>query len=53
MLIGASILSVCFSVDTNLGDAKAFLRSLHQQYADWGIDFEESQEGRRRARRVI
>ncbi|KAM7464678.1 hypothetical protein LguiA_032799 [Lonicera macranthoides] len=27
------------SVNTKLGAARAFLRSLHQQYADWGIDF--------------
>ncbi|KAL5718042.1 hypothetical protein ACHQM5_010983 [Ranunculus cassubicifolius] len=27
------------SVNTNLGAAKAFLRSLQQQYADWGVDF--------------
>lgn len=27
------------SVDTKLGAAKAFLRSLYQQYAEWGVDF--------------
>ncbi|KAK3005257.1 hypothetical protein RJ639_017023 [Escallonia herrerae] len=27
------------SVNTKLGAGRAFLRSLHQQYADWGIDF--------------
>ncbi|KAJ3692241.1 hypothetical protein LUZ60_012591 [Juncus effusus] len=27
------------SVDTSLGAGKAFLRSLYQQYADWGVDF--------------
>ncbi|KAG6422359.1 hypothetical protein SASPL_118927 [Salvia splendens] len=29
------------SVDTKLGAGRAFLRSLYQQYADWGIDFGE------------
>ncbi|XP_051122044.1 uncharacterized protein LOC127245296 isoform X2 [Andrographis paniculata] len=27
------------SVDTELGAGRAFLRSLYQQYADWGVDF--------------
>ncbi|KAA8529650.1 hypothetical protein F0562_034250 [Nyssa sinensis] len=27
------------SVDTKLGAGRAFLRSLYQQYADWGVDF--------------
>lgn len=27
------------SVDPNLAASKAFLRSLYQQYADWGVDF--------------
>ncbi|CAL5203775.1 unnamed protein product [Lathyrus oleraceus] len=27
------------SVNTNLGAGKAFLRSLYQQYAAWGVDF--------------
>ncbi|KAL4193344.1 hypothetical protein AMTRI_Chr06g176400 [Amborella trichopoda] len=27
------------SVDTELGAGKAFLRSLYQQYAEWGVDF--------------
>lgn len=27
------------SVNTKLGAGRAFLRSLHQQYAGWGIDF--------------
>ncbi|KAG8366015.1 hypothetical protein BUALT_Bualt17G0032200 [Buddleja alternifolia] len=27
------------SVNTKLGAGRAFLRSLHQQYADWGVDF--------------
>ncbi|PIA51626.1 hypothetical protein AQUCO_01100466v1 [Aquilegia coerulea] len=27
------------SVDTNLGAARAFLRSLYTQYAEWGVDF--------------
>ncbi|KAK4376939.1 hypothetical protein RND71_003235 [Anisodus tanguticus] len=27
------------SVNIKLGAGKAFLRSLHQQYADWGVDF--------------
>ncbi|KAL6983789.1 hypothetical protein U1Q18_017164 [Sarracenia purpurea var. burkii] len=27
------------SINTKLGAGRAFLRSLYQQYADWGIDF--------------
>ncbi|XP_052205273.1 alpha-galactosidase mel1 [Diospyros lotus] len=27
------------SVNTKLGAGRAFLRSLYQQYADWGVDF--------------
>ncbi|GAY36223.1 hypothetical protein CUMW_020720 [Citrus unshiu] len=27
------------AVNTKLGAGKAFLRSLHKQYADWGVDF--------------
>ncbi|OVA20827.1 Glycoside hydrolase [Macleaya cordata] len=27
------------SVDTKLGAGRAFLRSLYQQYAEWGVDF--------------
>lgn len=27
------------SVDTSLGAGRAFLRSLHHQYAEWGVDF--------------
>lgn len=27
------------SVNTELGAGKAFLRSLYQQYAEWGVDF--------------
>ncbi|KAK9117338.1 hypothetical protein Sjap_016285 [Stephania japonica] len=27
------------SVDTNLGAGRAFLRSLYEQYAQWGVDF--------------
>lgn len=27
------------SVDTRLGASQAFLRSLYQQYAEWGVDF--------------
>ncbi|KAL1802240.1 hypothetical protein ACET3Z_030887 [Daucus carota] len=27
------------SVDTKLGAGRAFLRSLYQQYADWGVDY--------------
>ncbi|KAF9603105.1 hypothetical protein IFM89_033830 [Coptis chinensis] len=27
------------SVNTKLGAGRAFLRSLHQQYAEWGVDF--------------
>uniref|UniRef100_A0A2N9HRM0 Alpha-galactosidase n=1 Tax=Fagus sylvatica TaxID=28930 RepID=A0A2N9HRM0_FAGSY len=27
------------SVDTKLGAARAFLRSLYEQYAEWGVDF--------------
>jgi hypothetical protein len=27
------------SVNTTLGAGKAFLRSLYQQYAEWGVDF--------------
>ncbi|GFY88211.1 melibiase family protein [Actinidia rufa] len=27
------------SVNTKLGSGRAFLRSIHQQYADWGVDF--------------
>ncbi|KAF8390520.1 hypothetical protein HHK36_025047 [Tetracentron sinense] len=27
------------SVDTKLGAGKAFLRSLYEQYAEWGVDF--------------
>lgn len=27
------------SVDTKLGASKAFLKSLYNQYADWGVDF--------------
>lgn len=27
------------SVDAKLGAGRAFLRSLYQQYADWGVDF--------------
>ncbi|XP_047966690.1 uncharacterized protein LOC125211056 isoform X1 [Salvia hispanica] len=27
------------SVDTKLGAGRAFLRSLYQQYTDWGVDF--------------
>ncbi|XP_021743565.1 uncharacterized protein LOC110709651 isoform X2 [Chenopodium quinoa] len=27
------------SVNTNLGAGKAFLRSLYEQYAEWGVDF--------------
>lgn len=27
------------SVNTELGAGRAFLRSLYQQYADWGVDF--------------
>ncbi|GAB4840478.1 hypothetical protein Ancab_021247 [Ancistrocladus abbreviatus] len=27
------------SVNTNLGAGRAFLRSLYEQYADWGVDF--------------
>ena len=26
------------SVDTTLGAGKAFLKSLHSQYAEWGVD---------------
>lgn len=27
------------SVDTDIGAGRAFLRSLYQQYAKWGVDF--------------
>lgn len=27
------------SVNTKSGAGRAFLRSLYQQYADWGVDF--------------
>lgn len=27
------------SVNTKLGAGKAFLRSLYEQYAEWGVDF--------------
>ena len=27
------------SVDTKLGAGRAFLRSLYEQYAEWGVDF--------------
>ncbi|CAL9193609.1 unnamed protein product [Musa hybrid cultivar] len=27
------------SVDTDIGAGRAFLRSLYQQYAEWGVDF--------------
>lgn len=27
------------SVNTKLGAGRAFLRSLYQNYADWGVDF--------------
>lgn len=27
------------SVDTDLGAGRAFLRSLYQQLAEWGVDF--------------
>lgn len=27
------------SVNTNLGAGRAFLRSLYEQYAEWGLDF--------------
>jgi hypothetical protein len=27
------------SVNTTLGAGKAFLRSLYEQYAAWGVDF--------------
>lgn len=27
------------SVNTKLGAGRAFLKSLYQQYADWGVDF--------------
>lgn len=27
------------SVNLNLGAGRAFLRSLYQQYAEWGVDF--------------
>lgn len=27
------------SVDTKSGAGRAFLRSLYQQYTDWGVDF--------------
>lgn len=27
------------SVNTKLGAGRAFLRSLYQQYAEWGVDF--------------
>ena len=27
------------SVNTDLGAGRAFLKSLYQQYAEWGVDF--------------
>lgn len=32
------------SVNTDLGAGRAFLRSLYQQYADWGVDFSKFSE---------